>query len=208
MLTRLSILTRLLLAATFLLSSFAVAATIEDPQKIVRDTGDQVLAEVTARKTELEENPDLIYPLVQDTVVPHFDFRKMSQSALGRFWRKATEPQKVAVTNEFRELLVRTYASALLSYSGQEIQYLPVQYRPGDKKVMIPTRIAAGKGAPPVPVNYRLRLKGDDWKVYDVVIDGVSLITNYRSQFTTEVRRGGIDGLISSLANKNRRTGK
>jgi len=141
-------LTRLLLAGTFLLSPFAVAATVEDPQRIVRETGDQVLAEVSARRVELEEDPELIYPLVQDTVVPHFDFRRMSQSALGRFWRKATEPQKEAVTNEFRQLLVRTYASALLSYSGQEIQYLPVQYRPGDTKVMMPTRIAAAKGAP------------------------------------------------------------
>lgn len=202
-----SFIARGLVAGIFLLCSFAVAATIEDPQKVVRETGDQVLAEVTARKGDLEANPELIYPLVEDWVVPHFDFRKMSQSAMGRFWRKATAEQRQAVTDEFRKLLVRTYASALLSYSGQEIQYLPVQYRAGDSKVMIPTRIAAN-GAPPVPVNYRLRLKDEAWKVYDVVIDGVSLITNYRSQFATEVRRGGIDGLISSLASKNRKTGQ
>jgi phospholipid transport system substrate-binding protein len=194
-----------LLASVFLLSSFAVAATIEDPQKVVRETGDQVLAQVTARKADLEANPDLIYPLVEETVVPHFDFHKMSRSALGRFWRKASAAQREAVTAEFRQLLVRTYASSLLSYSGQQIRYLPVQYRPGEKKVTIPTRIE-GDGAPPVPVNYRLRLDGT-WKVVDVVIDGVSLIANYRSQFATEVRRGGIDGLISSLAGKNRKTG-
>jgi len=196
-----------LLAGICLLSTFAVAAAVEDPQKVVRETGDRVLAEVTARKADLEADPDLIYPLVQETVVPHFDFRTMSQSALGRFWRKATDDQKQAVTDEFRQLLVRTYASALLSYSGQEIQYLPVQYREGDTKVMIPTRIAAN-GAPPVPVNYRLRLKDESWMVYDVVIDGVSLITNYRSQFATEVNRGGIDGLINSLASKNRKSPK
>mgnify|MGYP001818201438 FL=1 len=198
---------RILLAGLIMLSSFAVAATIEDPQRIVRDTGDRVLAEVTERRAELEADPSLIYPLVEDTVVPHFDFRRMSQSALGRFWRKADEAQKEAVTIEFRQLLVRTYATALLGYSGQKIQYLPVQYRPGDDKVMIPTRVAA-PDAPPIPVNYRLRLKDQEWKVYDVVIDGVSLITNYRSQFTAEVRRGGIDGLISSLADKNRRLDK
>ena len=202
-----SIMLRMLLAGAFMLSSFAVAATIDDPQRIVRDTGDRVLAEVTERRAELEADPSLIYPLVEDTVVPHFDFRRMSQSALGRFWRKADDAQKEAVTNEFRELLVRTYATALLGYSGQKIQYLPMQYRQGDKKVMVPTRVAA-PDAPSIPVNYRLRLKDDAWKVYDVVIDGVSLITNYRSQFTAEVRRGGIDGLISSLANKNRRLDK
>ena len=202
-----SIVARALLAGAFMLSSFAVAATIDDPQRVVRETGDRVLAEVTSRRAELEANPELIYPLVEDTVVPHFDFRTMSQAALGQFWRKADEVQKEAVTREFRELLVRTYASALLGYSGQQIQYLPVQYRQGDNKVMIQTRVAA-PDAPSIPVNYRLRLKGEEWKVYDVVIDGVSLITNYRSQFTAEVRRGGIDGLISSLADKNRHPGK
>lgn len=204
---RTSMIMRGLIAGVFLLSSFAVAATIEDPQQIVRETGDQVLSEVTERRTELEANPALIYPLVEDTVVPHFDFRTMSRSALGRYWRKATEEQRESVTNEFRQLLVRTYASALLGYSGQQIQYLPVQYRQGADRVMVPTRIAS-EGAPPIPVNYRLRLKDARWLVYDVVIDGVSLITNYRSQFSTEVRRGGIDGLISSLANKNQKVGQ
>ena len=205
---RVSMIFRSLPAAVFLLSSFAMAATtIEDPQTIVRQTGDRVLSEVTSRKAELEARPELIYPLVESTVVPHFDFRKMSQSALGQFWRKATDVQKEALTNEFRQLLVRTYASALLGYSGQQIQYLPVQYRQGDNRVMVPTRIASG-GAPPIPVNYRLTLNDETWMVYDVIIDGVSLITNYRSQFATEVRRGGIDGLISSLADKNRQIGK
>lgn len=195
-----------LLTGFFLFSSFAVAA-IQGPQDLVRQTGETVLAEVTARRSELEANPKLIYPLVENTVVPHFDFREMSQSALGRFWRDASDAQKEELTREFRELLVRTYASALLGYSGQRIEYLPVQYRPGDERVMIATRISSG-GAPPVPVNYRLKLDDTRWLVYDVVIDGVSLITNYRSQFAAEVRRGGIDGLISSLAEKNRTVGQ
>ncbi len=188
------------------LVSALAAAGLPDPQQMVRETGDKVLAEVSARKAELEANPKLIYPLVQDTVLPHFDFRQMSQSALGRFWY-ASEAQKDGVTREFRELLVRTYATALLGYSGQQIEYLPVQYRPGETKVMIPTRIASS-GAPPVPINYRLHFDESKWLVYDVVIDGVSLITNYRSQFAAEVRRGGIDGLISVLAEKNRTVGE
>lgn len=196
-----------LLAGLLLLLPAVAAAAIEDPQQLVRQTGDKVLAEVSARKPELEANPKLIYPLVESTVVPHFDFRLMSQSALGRFWRDASEAQKEGLTLQFRELLVRTYATALLGYSGQKIEYLPVQYRPGDSKVMIATRISSG-GAPPVPINYRLHLDQSKWLVYDVVIDGVSLITNYRSQFAAEVRRGGIDGLISSLAEKNRTVGE
>ena len=204
---RVSIELRWLAASLFLLSSF-VEAAIEDPQQLVRETGEKVLSEVGARKADLEANPALIYPLVESTVLPHFDFRRMSQSALGRYWPDASDEQKTAVTNEFRELLVRTYATALLGYTGQKIQYLPVQYQPGDEKVMIPTRIAASDNAPPIPINYRLQLTDAKWMVYDVVIDGVSLITNYRSQFATEVRRNGIDGLISALADKNGKTGK
>ena len=197
------------LAGLLLLTTYSLAvAAIEDPQQMVRATADEVLSQLTERKAELEANPKLIYPLVEQTVLPHFDFRRMSQSAMGRFWRQATEEQKVGVTNQFRELLVRTYATALLGYSGQQIDYLPVQYPEGATQVMIPTRLAASN-APPIPVNYRLSLDDSGkWLVYDVVIDGVSLITNYRSQFTTAVRRGGIDGLISSMESKNRDTGR
>ena len=192
---------RYLLTGLFLLSS-CVAAAIENPQDMVRATGDKVLSEVSARKAELEANPRLIYPLVESTVLPHFDFSRMSQSALGRFWRQASDEQKEGVIREFRELLVRTYATALLGYSGQTIEYLPVNYTAGATSVMIPTRIASD-GAPPVPINYRLNYKDSRWLVYDVVIDGVSLITNYRSQFTGVIRRSGIDGLIAALAAKN-----
>lgn len=195
------------LLAGLLLGPLVAAAAVHDPQQLVRETGDKVLAEVSSRKAELEADPKLIYPLVESTVLPHFDFRQMSQSALGRFWRDASEAQKQAVTEEFRELLVRTYATALLGYSGQQIEYLPVQQSEGATRVMVPTRIAAA-GAPPVPINYRLKLEDSRWLVYDVVIDGVSLITNYRSQFAAEVRRGGIDGLIGSLAEKNRTVGQ
>lgn len=196
---------RYVLAGVFLLSSY-VAAAIEGPQQMVRSTADKVLAEVSARKAELEADPRLIYPLVETSVLPHFDFRRMSQSALGRFWRDASEAQRADVTREFREMLVRTYATALLGYSGQEIEYLPVKVGTDADGVVVPTRLALG-GAPPVPIDYRLRKNDDGWKVYDVVIDGVSLITNYRSQFAGVVRRSGIDGLISALANKNREPG-
>jgi phospholipid transport system substrate-binding protein len=196
--------TRTLIALLILLSSSVVAA-IEDPQQMVRETGDRILAELTERKVELEADPRRIYPLIERTVLPHFDFRRMSQSAMGRFWRQASEDQKEGITEQFRELLIRTYATALLGYSGEQIEYLPVNYSAGDTRVVIPTRIAADN-APAIPINYRLRLNGDEkWLVYDVVIDGVSLITNYRSQFTGVIRRQGIDGLIASLAAKNDR---
>jgi phospholipid transport system substrate-binding protein len=193
-------------ALLMMLASVGVAA-VQDPQQMVRETGDRLLAELSQRKSELEANPSLIYPLVDDYVLPHFDFRKMSQSALGRFWRQASDTQRERVTAEFRELLVRTYATALLSYSDEQIQYPPMQFREGASDVMVPTRVASA-GAPPIPINYRLSLQDAGWQVYDVVIDGVSLVANYRSQFAAVVRRQGIDGLISALANKNRQSGR
>ncbi len=191
------------LAILFLLTSFAVAA-VEDPQQMVRETGDRILAELDTRKADLQNDPSLIYPFVETMILPLFDFRFMSQSALGRFWRNASEGQREALTVEFRELLVRTYASALLDYTDQNVELLPVRSQPDATRVTIPTRLQA-PGAPPIPMDYRLRLKGDKWLIYDVVIDGVSLVTNYRSQFAAEVRRGGVDGLIRTLASKNER---
>jgi phospholipid transport system substrate-binding protein len=110
----------------------------------------------------------------------------------------------VGITEQFRELLVRTYATALMGYSGEQIEYLPTNYTVGDTTVMVSTRLSTNN-APAIPINYRLRL-GDDqtWQIFDVVIDGVSLIANYRSQFTSVIRRQGIDGLIAQLASKNR----
>lgn len=178
-------------------------ADAPDPQEMVRGTADKVLSEVTQHKQQLEQDPSSIYTLVESTVVPHFDFRRMSQSALGRYWRDASEEQRTRLAREFQELLVRTYAVALLNYSGQQIEYLPVRLQPGTDDVMIPTRVAAA-GGPPVPINYRLYRVDDGWKVYDVVIDGVSMVSNYRSTFANEVRRAGIDGLIQQLADRNK----
>ena len=192
------------------------AGKVVNPQQVVRETAETVLAEVSARQTELEEDPSLIYPLVERTVVPHFDFESMTRAAMGRFWRKATPQQQRRLVAEFQELLVRTYATALLGYSGQKIEYPPMRAPDDATKVMVSTRISAA-GGPPIPINYRLRLEDDArWLVYDVVIDNVSLVTNYRSSFARLIQEGasrekdrgkrmqvGIDNLIRSLSTKN-----
>jgi phospholipid transport system substrate-binding protein len=204
-----------------LLAGTAGAAAPPDPEQVVRDTAETVLAEVSARKPELDADPSLIYPLVERTVVPHFDFTSMARSAMGRFWRNANPEQKTRVVEEFRELLVRTYATALLGYSGQKIEYLPMRAPDQATRVTVQTRINAA-GGPPIPINYSLKLEQDkQWLVYDVVIDGISLVTNYRSSFTRLIQEGaarekdrakrmqaGIDNLIQSLAAKNEEVGK
>jgi len=199
-----------------LISMPLMADSKSDPQGIVKDTAETVLAEVSARKTDLEADATLIYPLVERTVLPHFDFERMTRSAMGRFWRRASSHQQRRVVAEFKELLVRTYAVALLGYSGQKIEYPPMNVADGASDVMVPTKIAA-EGGPSVPVNYRLHNDGTGkWLVYDVVIDGISLVTNYRSTFARQIRLGaageqdrskrmsaGIDKLIEALSAKN-----
>jgi phospholipid transport system substrate-binding protein len=191
------------LAVTCLAFAAVAGASIPDPQQMIRDSGEELLGELAERKAELEADPRKIYPFVERFVLPHFDFREMSQAAMGRYWRQATEAQQDDVVREFRELLVRTYATALLGYTGQQVQYLPMQWKPDDTRVMVPTRIAS-PGAPPIPIDYRLKYDGERWLIYDVVIDNVSLVANYRGQFNGVVRSQGIDGLISALADKNR----
>lgn len=178
-------------------------ATQDVASTLVRQTSERMLTTLKARRTEVDQRPELIYRLVGEIVVPHFDFQRITQSALGRHWGQATPAQQQALTAAFQEILVRTYAKALLSYSGQEIIYLPL--RPGRDAgdVTVATQVQE-PGAPPVPINYRLYLKEGVWQVYDVVIDNVSLIANYRSSFATRIRSEGIDGLIQSLNQMNR----
>ena len=185
-----------------LLSLLAQAAS--DPVLFLQDTANYVLQQVETRRAELELDSSKIYSLVEARVVPHFDFYTMSRAALGRHWRKATESQRQQLSRQFQELLVRTYALALLNYSGQKIEYLPFRGDPNAQRILVSTRVQA-KGGPPVPINYRLLDKQGKWLIYDVIIDGISLVSNYRSSFGAEVGRAGIDGLIATLAERNRK---
>lgn len=194
------------LAFLWVAAATTVAAEALDPQALVRRAADRVLGEVLANKKDLNANPGRIYDLVQRHVVPYFDFRQMTQSALGRHWRTATEAQRSALTREFQEMLIRTYGVALLNYSGQQIEYLPVRAGRADDDVTVQTKVA-DKGAPPIPIDYRLSRASGDWKVLDVIIDGVSLVSNYRTSFAEEVQRFGLDGLIQKLADRNKRVG-
>ncbi len=197
---------RMLMVVLLVVAGLVVAADNEpEPVALIRSTADYVLEQIRKRKAELEKDSSGIYELVQEKILPHFDFRVMSRGALGRYWRRATEEQKERIAQEFQELLVRTYATTLLNYSDQEVEYLPFRGKPGDKRVTVSTRVH-DKGGPPIPINYRLyRASDGHWKIYDVVVDGVSLVSNYRGSFASEVKKGGIDGLISSLQAHNRK---
>ncbi len=126
----------------------------------------------------------------------------MTRLAMGRNWKQATPDQQKALSQEFRTLLVRTYTTAFTQYQDQTVEYRPVKLAPGETDVVVKSLIKQPSGQP-VSVDYRMEKTDTGWKVYDVKIEGISLVENYRNTFNTEVQRNGIDGLIKSLADKN-----
>lgn len=175
---------------------------------LVTDTTNKVLQRLRKEKAELQKDKSKIYPLVEELILPHFDFHKMSIWVLGKNWRKADAAQQKTFTGEFQNLLVRTYSTALLEYTDQKIEFLPFHAGDKDRKVTVKTRIVQNGGSADIPLNYSLyRNKAGEWKVYDISVDGISLVTNYRTSFASEVRQGGIPKLLSKLAEMNQAKG-
>jgi len=191
-----------LLSWGLLLSAVAFAA--QPPQELVQQTTEKMLSKLRAEHTVIEQHPERIYELVNQIVLPHFDFERMSSWVLGKNWRAASPAQRQKFVEEFRTLLVRTYAKSLASYSNQKVSYLPMRASPQDTEVKVRTEVEQPGGLP-IPIDYDLYLNKDgEWKVYDVTIDGVSLVTNYRTTFATQVRQNGLDKLIATLSDRNR----
>lgn len=179
-------------------------AAAPSPQELVQRTADQMLTKLKTEKQVIDQHPERIYELVNQIVLPHFDFERMSSWVLGKYWRAATPAQKEQFVNQFRNLLVRTYAKSLSEYTDRKISYLPMRPSPQENQVKVRTEVDQPGGFP-IPIDYDLYRKGDDWKVIDVTIDGVSLVTNYRSTFATQIRQDGLDKLITVLAERNQR---
>lgn len=173
-----------------------------DPQDIVRQASEQVLNALESEGVELSGNPQRLYTLVDAVLLQHMDFQRMARWVLGKHWRTATPAQQARFVEEFRRLLVRTYATALAGYSGQRIEFLP--QRDGATADEAVVRIEIHQpGGPSIPVQFSLYRNGIEWKAYDVTIDGISLVANYRASFGAEVRSGGVEKLINTLAARN-----
>ena len=142
--------------------------------------------------------------LIQTKVVPHFDFMRMTRIAMGRNWRLASAEQQKTLADEFRTLLVRTYSTAIANYREQQIDYKPLRAKPEDTEVTVRSDVKPSGSSQPVSIDYEMEKTPDGWKVYDVKVGGVSLVTTYRDTFGGEVREHGVDGLIKSLGTKNR----
>ena len=172
-------------------------------QQLVQQVTSTIIDELAARRDALEKDPQAVYELVDRLILPHFDFERMSRRVLGKKgWKTATPEQRAQFVAAFRTLLVRTYAVLLNEYRGQTLTWLdPVSGR-RDGEIVVPVTIKLA-GGPPARVDYAMHDSGTVWKVFDVAVDGVSLVRNYRSSFRSEIARHGIDGLIASLEAKN-----
>ena len=188
----------------FLTALLPVAALAQEaPDALVKRVTDEVLAIIKADKDLQAGNTNKIAELAEAKVLPHFDFTRMTRLAVGRNWQTATDAQKEQLTKEFRTMLVRTYSASLTAYRNQTIEVKPLKMAAADKETTVRTAVVQ-QGGPPIPINYEMEKTDSGWKVYDVVIEGASLVTTYRSTFNEQVQKGGIDGLIKTLVERNK----
>jgi phospholipid transport system substrate-binding protein len=186
-----------------MLASVAQAQTVA-PDALVKSITDDVAAAIVKDKDIQAGDLAKAADLIEAKIVPHFNFTRMARLAMARNWRVATPEQQKEIATEFKTLLVRTYSTALVNYKGQKIDYKPLRAKPEDDEVTVKSEVKPSGATQPVDIDYEMEKTPSGWKIYDVKVGGVSLVTTYRDTFASEVRERGIDGLIKSLAAKNR----
>ena len=193
----------LFLLAGVLAARAALAQDPGAPDVLVRNVTLEVVDLITKDREIKSGNKSKVIEVIESKVLPHFNFTAMTGLAMGQSWNKSTPEQKKRLTEEFRTLLVRTYASALAAFSEQRLEFRPLRARPTDTDVIVNVRVIQ-PGSQPIAVDYAMEKTAAGWKVYDVMVGGVSLVANYRTEFNNMVRESGVDGLIKNLQAKNR----
>jgi len=178
------------------------AAAIQEPQALVQETTDKIVSVLNTNQDKIKAEPDHLLDIVDTIVAPHFDFERMSSWVLGKYWRKASADEKTRFAQEFRTLLVRTYAKALNDNYDKQIDMLAPRKRKDGKQVTVRTEIQQSGGFP-IPISYKMHVKNGAWKIFDVSVDGISLVANYRSSFAKEIRKDGLEKLIARLVDRN-----
>jgi phospholipid transport system substrate-binding protein len=193
----------LLALSSAFLAQGVTAQEMTPPDVLVKNVTTEVV-EIIAKDKEIRSgNRAKLIEVIDAKVLPHFNFNSMTQLAMGQNWKTATPEQKKQLVDAFRTLLVRTYASALAAYSEQRFDFRPLRAKPTDTDVTVQVRVIQ-PGAQPVPIDYSMEKTPSGWKVYDVIVGGVSLVANYRTEFNNLVRESGVEGLIKNLSAKNR----
>jgi len=192
-----------LIAAAASFGAALPVAAQEAPDAMVKRVAQDVLATIKSDPAIQAGNEARIRDVLEAKLLPNFAFARMAALAMGKNWRRATPEQQVRITDEFRALLVRTYSGALNQYRNETIEYKPLRMHAGDTEVTVRTLVQRASGAP-IQIDYGMEKKADSWKCYDVIVAGVSLVTNYRDEFNEQIKSGGVDGLIKTLADRNR----
>lgn len=192
-------------ALLFLALCLPLAAIADNPAPdvLVRATTDDVMRLLQDDKDLKAGNPARVVGLIEEKIVPHFDFARMTKLAVGRSWREATPEQQKALVHEFQTLLVRSYATAYTAYRQIKVDVKPLKLAGGEDDVTVKSQILLPGGAPPVGVDYSMGASPEGWKVYNIAVDGVSLVTTYRNDFGAQIQQGGLDALIRSLQARN-----
>jgi phospholipid transport system substrate-binding protein len=172
------------------------------PEDLVRKVTQDVLDAIRSDKQLAAGDKQKALKLAEEKVLPHIDFEEAARLAVGRAWAQATPEQRKKLVEEFRKMLVRTYSNAISAYEGQTMKVLPVRMKPGDTEVTVHNQYIRAGGTP-LPVDYQMHKTDQGWKIYDITVEGVSLVLTYRSEFDAVVKQSGIDGLIKRLEEKN-----
>jgi phospholipid transport system substrate-binding protein len=184
-----------------------VWATARPPQQVVQETSTQMLEALRSHREVLRQDPSRLYGLVHQIILPNFDFNVISRWVLGRAWQQATPDQRRQFAQEFQTLLVRTYSNALLEYVDEDFQILPARGAVDGDEATVRTEIRLSAGQP-IPIHYRMHLRDGTWKIIDVTVEGISLVTNYRSTFASQIRSSGLDAVIADLRQRNAELGR
>ena len=184
-----------------MLLATAHASGLSEPQQVIENTSNEIKLILNRDRQLLQSDPTYVYKMVDQVLIPHVDLERVSILVLGRFWKKATDDQQEAFKHEFKRMLVRTYATAFNELDDWNMTYLASREGKKPDDILIRTKVT--RDGPPVAVDYRMRNQGQGWKVYDVKIEGMSLVTNYRSSFNRLIRTSGMDGLLSHLRENN-----
>lgn len=193
---------KMILGASLYCALGVVHAEVIAPDALIKNTVQDVIAVIKQDKGIQAGDQKKITALVDAKVLPHFDFARMTQLAVGKYWRTATPEQKQALVTEFRNMLVRTYTKVFTVYRDQTVEVKPSKMATGDTEVTVKTVISK-PGSQPILVDYEMKIAESGWKAYDISIDGVSMVMSYRGTFTSQIQENGIDGLIKTLSDKN-----
>jgi phospholipid transport system substrate-binding protein len=179
-----------------------VAAQDSEPEALVKKVTEDVLAAVKSDKQLAAGDREKAIKLAEQKILPHVDFEEAARLAVGRGWKEASPEQRKKLVTEFRNMLVRTYSNAIGGYEGQTMKVLPSRVKPGDTEATVRNQFIR-PGGKPVMIDYSMRKTDAGWKIYDIVVEGVSLVLTYRSEFDAVVKQEGVDGLIKRLTQKN-----